>query len=203
MHITELNLCRFDFDFYLQAHAGIQGHVKATHYTVVYDENSLTADEVQQGTHDVSYLYARATKAVSLVPAAYYADLACERGRCYLNDFLVDDKSTVTGGKGLVDKEEEKNRVFEAASAHWGQGVSHLSFFFSQVDTGFDLGFFFPFSSIKILEEPCFIYDRLFEIAVVLELLDLLLLCYICVSIFFGILCNNNTSMNAIFQFVS
>ena len=119
-------MSRFDFDFYLQAHAGIQGHVKATHYTVVYDENSLTADEVQQGTHDVSYLYARATKAVSLVPAAYYADLACERGRCYLNDFLVDDKSTVAGGRGREDKEAEKDRVFEAARVHWGQGVSHL-----------------------------------------------------------------------------
>ncbi|KAG1880920.1 Piwi domain-containing protein [Suillus subluteus] len=120
----------FDFDFYLQAHAGLQGHVKATHYTVVYDENHLGADEVQQGTHTASYLYARATKAVSLVPAAYYADLACERGRCYLNDFLsADDKvssSAATGkgkGKGKVDKEEEKKVVFEAAKKAWGEGV--------------------------------------------------------------------------------
>ncbi|KAG1837574.1 ribonuclease H-like domain-containing protein [Suillus subalutaceus] len=78
----------FDFDFYLQAHAGLQGHVKATHYTVVYDENRLGANELQQGTHTASYLYARATKAVSLVPAAYYADLACERGRCLLERLL-------------------------------------------------------------------------------------------------------------------
>ncbi|OJA20088.1 hypothetical protein AZE42_07720 [Rhizopogon vesiculosus] len=120
----------FDFDFYLQAHSGLQGHVKATHYTVIYDENRLGADEVQQGTHTVSYLYARATKAVSLVPAAYYADLACERGRCYLNDFLsVDDKVSTSGvsskgkGKGKADKEEEKKRVFESAKKAWGEGV--------------------------------------------------------------------------------
>lgn len=114
----------FDFDFYLQAHAGLQGHVKATHYTVVYDENNLQADEVQQGTHDASYLYARATKAVSLIPAAYYADLACERGRCYLNDFLVDDKSTaMSSGGGRVDKEEEARRVFESAKRAWGEGL--------------------------------------------------------------------------------
>ncbi|KAG1867688.1 Piwi domain-containing protein [Suillus subluteus] len=120
----------FDFDFYLQAHAGLQGHVKATHYTVVYDENRLGADELQQGTHTASYLYARATKAVSLVPAAYYADLACERGRCYLNDFLsADDKvssSVVSGkgrGKGKADKEEEKLRVFAEAKKAWGEGV--------------------------------------------------------------------------------
>lgn len=121
---------RFDFDFYLQAHAGLQGHVKATHYTVVYDENRLGADELQQGTHAASYLYVRATKAVSLVPAAYYADLACERGRCYLNDFLsTDDKvsSSVVSGKGKgigkADKEEEKIRVFEEAKRAWGEGV--------------------------------------------------------------------------------
>ncbi|KAG1898378.1 Piwi domain-containing protein [Suillus fuscotomentosus] len=120
----------FDFDFYLQPHVGLQGHVKATHYTVVYDENRLGADELQQGTHTASYLYARATKAVSLVPAAYYADLACERGRCYLNDFLsTDDKmssSVVSGkgrGKGKVDKEEEKIRVFKEAKKAWGEGV--------------------------------------------------------------------------------
>ncbi|KAF6752684.1 QDE2 protein [Ephemerocybe angulata] len=122
----------FDFDFYLQAHAGLQGFVKSTHYTVVYDENSLTADEIQQGTHDTSYLYARATKAVSLIPAAYYADLACERGRCYLNDFLASDAATTAGGQGSLpkgfldrkaEKEERERRVFEAAEKAWGQGL--------------------------------------------------------------------------------
>lgn len=120
---------RFNFDFYLQAHAGLQGTVKPTHYTVVYDENSLSADDIQQGTHDASYLYARATRAVSLIPAAYYADLACERGRCYLNDhFVVDKKSTIGGGtKGTLNKEErekEKAEVFASAKSAWGEGVS-------------------------------------------------------------------------------
>ncbi|KAH0832181.1 Piwi-domain-containing protein [Lanmaoa asiatica] len=115
----------FDFDFYLQAHAGLQGHAKPTHYTVVYDESRLGADEVQQGVNTASYLYARATKAVSLIPPAYYSDLACERGRCYLNDFLVsDDKTTTTSkGKSKLDKEEEKKKVFDAAVKAWGNGV--------------------------------------------------------------------------------
>ncbi|KAJ6510611.1 argonaute-like protein [Mycena sanguinolenta] len=112
----------FDFDFYLQAHAGLQGTVKPTHYTVVYDELKFTADELQQGSNDFSYLYARATKAVSLVPAAYYADLACERGRYYLNDFMVDEKAT-SSGKGKSDREEERARVFNAARESWGQGI--------------------------------------------------------------------------------
>lgn len=116
----------FDFDFYLQAHAGLQGHVKGTHYTVIYDENHLGADEVQQGIHTSSYLYARATKAVSLVPAAYYADLACERGRYYLNDFFsADDKSsTIVSKKGSkASKEEAEQKVYDDAVKWWGAGV--------------------------------------------------------------------------------
>ncbi|KAF9236506.1 Piwi domain-containing protein [Melanogaster broomeanus] len=117
----------FDFDFYLQAHAGLQGHAKPTHYTVVYDESRLGSDEVQQGINTASYLYARATKAVSLIPPAYYADLACERGRCYLNDFLSsDDKSTTTSkgkGKSKEAREEEKLNVFNAALKAWGNGI--------------------------------------------------------------------------------
>jgi eukaryotic translation initiation factor 2C len=110
---------------YLQAHAGLQGTVRPTHYTVVYDENRLGADELQQGTHHASYLYARATKAVSLVPAAYYSDLACERGRAYINDFLnADDKTSSAGtGKGKTDREAEEERVFRAAKVAWGEGL--------------------------------------------------------------------------------
>ncbi|KAF9443073.1 argonaute-like protein [Macrolepiota fuliginosa MF-IS2] len=114
----------FDFDFYLQPHNGLQGTVKATHYTVIYDENVFGADEIQTGTHDFSYLYARATKAVSLIPPAYYADLACERGRCYLNEFMVSgdyDRMSSVGGK--KSKEEEKAAVFEEARKAWGNGL--------------------------------------------------------------------------------
>lgn len=93
---------------------------------MIYDENKLGADEVQQGIHTSSYLYARATKAVSLVPAAYYADLACERGRYYLNDFLnADDKSSTIVSKGgsKASKEEAERKVYNDAVKAWGQGV--------------------------------------------------------------------------------
>ncbi|ESK93551.1 argonaute-like protein [Moniliophthora roreri MCA 2997] len=116
----------FDFDFYLQAHAGLQGTVKSTHYIVIYDENRFTADEIQQGINDSSYLYGRATRAVSLMPPAYYADQACERGRYYLHDFLTGEetekKKDKTGSKGKA-KEAEKQRIFEAAKKAWGEGV--------------------------------------------------------------------------------
>jgi eukaryotic translation initiation factor 2C len=120
---TYIQYLRFEWDWYLQAHAGLKGTVRPTHYTVVFDENSLNADEVQQGTNTASYLYGRATKAVSLIPPAYYADLACERGRCYLNDLmLVDDKTSTVGSKSR-DKDEEKTKVFNSAREAWGAGL--------------------------------------------------------------------------------
>jgi eukaryotic translation initiation factor 2C len=37
------------------------------------------------------YLYGRATKAVSICPPAYYADLVCTRSRVHKNELFEDD----------------------------------------------------------------------------------------------------------------
>ncbi|KAG9123951.1 hypothetical protein FRC07_013384 [Ceratobasidium sp. 392] len=73
-----------DFDFFLQAHRETEGTARPTHYTVAYDDNAFTADQLQGLVHGLSYLVAHETKAVSLPSPAYYAGLACEHGRCYL-----------------------------------------------------------------------------------------------------------------------
>ena len=126
-----------DFDFYLQAHAGLQSSVKSTHYVVLYDESALTADEVQQGVNATSYLYTRATKAISQVPPAYYADIVCERARYWIHDFLLanakEDKAShsastgkvaVTGaGRKQPTREEAESHVFAAAERAWGNGL--------------------------------------------------------------------------------
>lgn len=104
----------------------MQGHVKATHYVVVYDENKLDADTIQQGTHTASYLYARATKAVSLIPAAYYADIACERGREYLNVLMNaqdDSHSSAAGSRTTADRDAQKEATYQSAVRMWGNGV--------------------------------------------------------------------------------
>ena len=90
--------------------------MRPTHYTVLYDESRLGADEVQQGMNTASYLYARATRSVSVIPPAYYAELACKRGRCYLNEFWVSEAKTTT-----ASGEEEK--VFDNVTKVWGNGV--------------------------------------------------------------------------------
>lgn len=94
----------------------------------------MSADTVQELTNRNSYLYARATKAVSLIPPAYYADLACERARLYLNRSLnladSDAQSTVGSAKGggkkrtKEDEQAEREQVFQEAVQAWGDGLN-------------------------------------------------------------------------------
>ncbi|EPQ51876.1 argonaute-like protein [Gloeophyllum trabeum ATCC 11539] len=114
----------YDFDFFLQAHGGLQGTTRPTHYYVVYDEIGFSADQLQGLTNEVSYMFARATKAVSLVSPAYYADLACERGRCYLHKLLqgISDGGTTSAG-GNHDRLEEDAAVMREAQTLWHGGV--------------------------------------------------------------------------------
>ena len=84
-----------NWDFFLQAHTALQGTARPAHYYVVYDEIfrekkaqhpfQNAADALEDLTHNMCYLFGRATKAVSVCPPAYYADLVCERARCYLS----------------------------------------------------------------------------------------------------------------------
>ncbi|KAK9695426.1 hypothetical protein K7432_012964 [Basidiobolus ranarum] len=81
----------FDFDFFLQSHAGIQGTSRSTHYHVLYDENNFTSNSLQELTYRLCYLYARCTRSVSVVPAAYYADLVCTRARFHCRGGVSSD----------------------------------------------------------------------------------------------------------------
>jgi len=83
-----------NWDFFPQAHTAIQGTARPAHYYVVYDQIfwrrvqppfANAADVLEDLTHNMCYMFGRATKAVSICPAAYYADLVCERARCYLS----------------------------------------------------------------------------------------------------------------------
>ncbi|KAF2841797.1 Piwi-domain-containing protein [Patellaria atrata CBS 101060] len=97
------------WDFFLQAHAGLQGTARPAHYVVIKDENKLGADMLEQLTHKLCYLFGRATKAVSICPPAYYADLLCERGRAYLHNAMTD------GG--------DSEASFDPNAAEWTRGV--------------------------------------------------------------------------------
>ncbi|KAI1792391.1 argonaute-like protein [Ganoderma leucocontextum] len=110
----------YEYDFYLQAHGGLVGSTRPTHYYVVHDEIGIGADQLQGLTNDVSYMFARATKAVSLVSPAYYADLACERGRCYIHSLLQgisDSGTTATSGSGEDEVMTEAKKMWRFDSS--------------------------------------------------------------------------------------
>ena len=109
----------YEHDFYLQAHSGLQGTTRPTHYFVAHDKIGFSADLLQQVTNDISYLFARATRSVSLISPAYYADLACYRGRCYIQQLLSRDDDASTSVSGTASEQS----AFRKAEGLWGNGV--------------------------------------------------------------------------------
>jgi eukaryotic translation initiation factor 2C len=99
-----------NWDFFLQAHSALQGTARPAHYYIVLDEIftrrkvpapfANPADVLEDLTHCMCYLFGRATKAVSLCPPAYYADLVCERARCYLSGLFDGSAQSVSSGGG-------------------------------------------------------------------------------------------------------
>lgn len=64
----------------------IQGTSRPSHYHVLWDDNSLTADELQQLTYQMCHTYVRCTRSVSIPAPAYYAHLVAFRARYHLVD---------------------------------------------------------------------------------------------------------------------
>ncbi|KAF0507182.1 Piwi-domain-containing protein [Gigaspora margarita] len=92
----------FEFDFYLQSHSGLQGTSRPTHYHVLYDENDFTTDGLQALSYNLCYIYARCTRAVSLVPPVYYAHIVCRRARFHSRGELWSDTESVEETPGQV-----------------------------------------------------------------------------------------------------
>ncbi|KAI5840506.1 Piwi domain-containing protein [Morchella snyderi] len=109
----------YDFDFYLQAHSGLQGTTRPAHYYVIHDKNDFKSNELQTVTHNLCYLFGRATKSVSICPPAYYADLVCERGRCYIYGLL---NAPDTASLHSSNSEMEAAHNLEKARELWGNG---------------------------------------------------------------------------------
>lgn len=84
------------------------GTARPAHYTVLIDEifraeyGKEAANRLERLTYDMCYQYGRATKAVSICPPAYYADLVCTRARIHnLELFEGSDTASVsTAGAG-------------------------------------------------------------------------------------------------------
>lgn len=115
--VVDTQICHpTEFDFYLCSHAGIQGTSRPAHYHVLWDENNFTPDEIQSLTNNLCYTYARCTRSVSVVPAAYYAHLAAYRARFYMDPDGHENTSRGGGGSAVRPlpalKEKVKNVMF-------------------------------------------------------------------------------------------
>ncbi|KAL1743740.1 Piwi domain-containing protein [Schizophyllum fasciatum] len=72
-----------EFDFYLQSHGGLLGTSRPAHFSVLYDENNFTADNLQTLSFALCHLYARSTRSVSIPAPVYYADIVCARAKTH------------------------------------------------------------------------------------------------------------------------
>ncbi|KAF4125561.1 Piwi domain, partial [Geosmithia morbida] len=97
------------WDFFLTAHHALKGTARPARYTVLVDEIfradygiAAAANELEALTHQMCYLYGRATKAVSICPPAYYADIVCERARAHRPDMFDDSDDAMTLETGSV-----------------------------------------------------------------------------------------------------
>lgn len=80
--MVDTHVCHpHEYDFYLCSHGGLKGTSRPAHYHVLLDEIGFTPDSLQALSYKMCYLYARATRSVSIVPPVYYAHLAAARGK--------------------------------------------------------------------------------------------------------------------------
>jgi len=68
------------------------------------------ANELESMTHAMCYLFGRATKGVSLVPPAYYADLVCDRARRWLSK-VYDGATVASSEDGGVEARPEDVQI--------------------------------------------------------------------------------------------
>ncbi|KAL8753977.1 MAG: hypothetical protein Q9184_005259 [Pyrenodesmia sp. 2 TL-2023] len=131
-HITESR----PWNFYILGHEAIKGTARPAHYIVLHDEiiRREAADRASpvspvnllvELTHHMCYLFGRSTTAVSICPAMFYAHLACERARCYMQDVydnritaslaeLASEESLMNWQGGLQGRLKLQDRVKES-----------------------------------------------------------------------------------------
>jgi len=106
-NVTSKNMC----DWYITTSQGIQGTSRGTHYTLVHDENDLSADSLQMMTWHLCHGYARCTRSVGIPVPTYYAVLDCERVSRYLNEHLGSDAGSMMSGDDNGDLKDLETNI--------------------------------------------------------------------------------------------
>lgn len=109
-----------EFDFYLNAHAGLQGTNRCVHYHVLADQNGIGADGMQQFCYWLSYLFCRCTRSIAVAAPSQYAHLAAFRGRSLMRGDVSDvseTESMVSGQSGGGSRLPEMLQVHDKLSS--------------------------------------------------------------------------------------
>lgn len=116
------------WDFYLKSHAALKGTARPAHYVVLHDDifrpyhlrglpkpvsasdalaaGKQAADYLEKFTHQLCYVFGRATKAISICTPARYADIVCTRARLHASGL-----ERLASKPGLT--EDEQKRIME------------------------------------------------------------------------------------------
>lgn len=110
------------WNFQMVTHEGIQGTSRPAHYSVLYDENGFTNDQIQSLTYYLCHLYSKCPRAVSMPAPMYYAHLvafrAAELGaHKYFRSALAsnsDARTHSSGAEGKQALEDEEKQIVQA-----------------------------------------------------------------------------------------
>ncbi|KAM0125610.1 hypothetical protein ACHAO1_010533 [Botrytis cinerea] len=132
------------FSFYLQSHCSPLGTARSTQYVVIYDDLDYksTPQSIMNITNKLCYTGARASKALSVCTPARYADLLCDRVRCYLkpvlegyldksstNDMDGTQRAAIYGENTLVWKPNTSDKLESGWKNPWHPSLSDVMFY--------------------------------------------------------------------------
>merc|ERR1719400_2807067 len=103
--------------YFFRSHQGIQGTSRPSYYKVLWDDNCLDADDLQNMTYQLCHTYARCTRSVSIPAPAYYAHLVAIRARYHLHEQeqQLENMNNNNVSNGLGEVVEEKFSGIEKA----------------------------------------------------------------------------------------
>ncbi|KAJ3557975.1 hypothetical protein NM688_g1185 [Phlebia brevispora] len=101
-------------DFYLQSHGGLLGTSRPSHYVVLRNGPQFTADQLQELSYALCFVYAAATRSVSIPAPVYYADKVCTRAEFQFDPQLRYADETSSDG-AQFDLEKWKNGLRQSA----------------------------------------------------------------------------------------
>ncbi|KAF7950518.1 hypothetical protein EAE96_007801 [Botrytis aclada] len=117
--------------FYLQSHHSPLGTARSAHYVIIKNEGGYTIDQLEEITNKICHTGSRATTALSVCTPARYADILCDRLRCYMHPALNGEIHDLTGDNSArLNAFRADNRIWGSANGNpWHPNVNDIMFY--------------------------------------------------------------------------